>query len=177
MTDAKWYIVHAYSGFEKKVAESIKDQAERKGLSALFEEVLVPTQEVVEVKRGKKISAEHKFFPGYVLVKMHLNDETYHLVKQTAKVSDFLGAGGRPVPISEAEAERILKQVESGVDTTRPAVTFVSGEQVTVTDGPFSSFAGVVEEVDEAKGRLKVSVSIFGRATPVELEYSQVEKQ
>jgi transcription termination/antitermination protein NusG len=177
MTDAKWYIIHAYSGFEKKVAESIKDQAERKGLSALFEEVLVPTQEVVEVKRGKKISAEHKFFPGYVLVKMHLNDETYHLVKQTAKVSDFLGAGGRPVPISEAEAERILKQVESGVDTTRPAVTFVSGEQVTVTDGPFSSFAGVVEEVDEAKGRLKVSVSIFGRATPVELEYSQVEKQ
>ncbi len=177
MTDAKWYIIHAYSGFEKKVAESIKDQAERKGLSALFDEVLVPTQEVVEVKRGKKISAEHKFFPGYVLVKMHLNDETYHLVKQTAKVSDFLGAGGRPVPISEAEAERILKQVESGVDTTRPAVTFVSGEQVTVTDGPFSSFAGVVEEVDEAKGRLKVSVSIFGRATPVELEYSQVEKQ
>ncbi|NBB69529.1 MAG: transcription termination/antitermination protein NusG [Alphaproteobacteria bacterium] len=177
MTEAKWYIIHAYSGFEKKVAESIKDQAERKGLSSLFEEVLVPTQEVVEVKRGKKISAEHKFFPGYVLVKMHLNDESYHLVKQTAKVSDFLGAGGRPVPISEAEAERILKQVESGVDTTRPAVTFVSGEQVTVTDGPFSSFAGVVEEVDEAKGRLKVSVSIFGRATPVELEYSQVEKQ
>jgi len=177
MTEAKWYIIHAYSGFEKKVAESIKEQAERKGLSSLFEEVLVPTQEVVEVKRGKKVSAEHKFFPGYVLVKMHLNDETFHLVKQTAKVSDFLGAGGRPVPISEAEAERILKQVESGVDTTRPAVTFVSGEQVTVTDGPFSSFAGVVEEVDEAKGRLKVSVSIFGRATPVELEYSQVEKQ
>jgi transcriptional antiterminator NusG len=177
MTEAKWYIIHAYSGFEKKVAESIKEQAERKGLTSLFEEVLVPTQEVVEVKRGKKISAEHKFFPGYVLVKMHLNDETYHLVKQTAKVSDFLGAGGKPVPISEAEAERILKQVESGVDTTRPAVTFVSGEQVTVTDGPFSSFSGVVEEVDEAKGRLKVSVSIFGRATPVELEYSQVEKQ
>ncbi len=177
MSDAKWYIIHAYSGFEKKVAESIKEQAERKGLSSLFEEVLVPTQEVVEVKRGKKVSAEHKFFPGYVLVKMVLNDETFHLVKQTAKVSDFLGAGGKPVPISEAEAERILKQVESGVDTARPAVTFVTGEQVTVTDGPFSSFSGVVEEVDEAKGRLKVSVSIFGRATPVELEYSQVEKQ
>jgi transcriptional antiterminator NusG len=177
MSDAKWYIIHAYSGFEKKVAESIKEQAERKGLSALFEEVLVPTQEVVEVKRGKRVAAEHKFFPGYVLVKMILNDETFHLVKQTAKVSDFLGAGGKPVPISEAEAERILKQVESGVDTSRPAVTFVTGEQVTVTDGPFSSFAGVVEEVDEGKGRLKVSVSIFGRATPVELEYSQVEKQ
>lgn len=177
MSEAKWYIIHAYSGFEKKVAESIKEQAERKGLSALFEEVLVPTQEVVEVKRGKRVAAEHKFFPGYVLVKMILNDETFHLVKQTAKVSDFLGAGGKPVPISEAEAERILKQVESGVDTSRPAVTFVTGEQVTVTDGPFSSFAGVVEEVDEGKGRLKVSVSIFGRATPVELEYSQVEKQ
>jgi len=177
MTDSRWYIVHAYSGFEKKVAQLIKEQAERKGLSGLFDEVLVPTQEVVEVKRGKKVSAEHKFFPGYVLVKMQLNDETFHLVKQTAKVSDFLGAGGKPVPISDAEAERILRQVQDGVETTRPSVTFVSGEQVTVTDGPFSSFAGVVEEVDEAKGRLKVSVSIFGRATPVELEYSQVEKQ
>ena len=177
MSEAKWYIVHAYSGFEKKVAQSIREQAERKGLQSLFEEVLVPTQEVVEVKRGKKVSAEQKFFPGYVLVKMHLNDETFHLVKQTAKVADFLGAGGKPVPISETEAERILHQVQEGVEAPRPSVTFVTGEQVTVTDGPFSSFAGVVEEVDDAKGRLKVSVSIFGRATPVELEYSQVEKQ
>lgn len=177
MTDAKWYIVHAYSGFEKKVAQSIREQAERKGLMGLFEEVLVPTQEVVEVRRGKKVSAEQKFFPGYVLVKMHMNDETYHLVKQTAKVSDFLGAGGRPVAITEDEAARILQQVEAGVEAPRPSITFVTGEQVTVTDGPFSSFSGVVEEVDDAKGRLKVSVSIFGRATPVELEYSQVEKQ
>jgi transcriptional antiterminator NusG len=177
MSDAKWYIVQAYSGFEKKVAQSIKEQAERKGLMGLFEEVLVPTQEVVEVRRGKRVSAEHKFFPGYVLVKMHLNDETYHLVKQTAKVADFLGAGGKPTPISEAEATHILHQVQEGVEQPRPSITFVIGEQVTVTDGPFSSFAGVVEDVDEAKGRLKVSVSIFGRAPPVELEYSQVEKQ
>ena len=177
MAEAKWYIVQAYSGFEKKVAQSIREQAERKGLMGLFEEVLVPTQEVVEVRRGKRVSAEHKFFPGYVLVKMHLNDETYHLVKQTAKVADFLGAGGKPVPITEAEATHILHQVQEGVEAPRPSITFVIGEQVTVTDGPFSSFAGVVEEVDEGKGRLKVSVSIFGRATPVELEYSQVEKQ
>ncbi|MEO1091993.1 MAG: transcription termination/antitermination protein NusG [Pseudomonadota bacterium] len=177
MTDAKWYIVHAYSGFEKKVAQSIREQADRQGLTGLFEEILVPTQEVIEVRRGKKVSAEQKFFPGYVLVKMQLNDETYHLVKQTAKVADFLGASGRPQPISSAEAERILHQVQEGVDQPRPSITFVTGEQVTVTDGPFSSFSGVVEEVDEAKGRLKVSVSIFGRATPVELEYSQVEKQ
>ncbi|TVQ40212.1 MAG: transcription termination/antitermination protein NusG [Geminicoccaceae bacterium] len=177
MSEAKWYIVQAYSGFEKKVMQSIREQAERKGLSGLFEEVLVPTQEVVEVRRGKRVSAEHKFFPGYVLVKMHLNDETYHLVKQTAKVADFLGAGGKPTSISEAEATHILHQVQEGVEAPKPSITFVIGEQVTVTDGPFSSFAGVVEEVDEAKGRLKVSVSIFGRATPVELEYSQVEKQ
>lgn len=177
MSDAKWYIVQAYSGFEKKVAQAIREQADRQGLGGLFEEVLVPTQEIVELRRGKRVTAEHKFFPGYVLVKMQLNDETYHLVKQTAKVADFLGAGGKPAAISEGEATRILHQVQEGVEAPRPSITFVTGEQVTVIDGPFSSFSGVVEEVDEAKGRLKVSVSIFGRATPVELEYSQVEKQ
>ena len=172
----RWYIIHVYSGFEKKVATSIKEQAQQTGLSDLFEEVLVPMEEVVEVKRGKKVSAERKFFPGYVLVKMELNDETWHLVRNTAKVTGFLGSGGKPVPVPDAEAERIMRQMQEGIEHPRPVVSFLSGDQVRVVDGPFSSFNGVVEEVDEGKGRLKVSVSIFGRATPVELEYSQVEK-
>jgi len=173
---ARWYIIHVYSGFEKKVATTIKEQAAKQGMEHLFEDVLVPMEEVLEVKRGKKVNAERKFFPGYVLVKMELNDETWHLVRNTAKVTGFLGPGGKPAPIPDGEAERILRQMQEGIEHPRPLVSFLPGDQVRVSDGPFSSFNGVVEEVDEGKGRLKVSVSIFGRATPVELEYSQVEK-
>jgi transcriptional antiterminator NusG len=171
-----WYVVHVYSGFEKKIAQQIKEQAAQKGLGEQFEEVLVPSENVMEVKRGRKINSEHKFFPGYVLVKMDLTDDAWHLVKNTPKVTGFLGSKTRPTPISEAEAERILKQSQEGVDRPRPAVLYEIGEQVRVADGPFTSFNGTVEEVDEEKGRVKVSVSIFGRSTPVELEYSQVEK-
>jgi transcriptional antiterminator NusG len=173
---ARWYIIHVYSGFEKKVMTSIREQAQQQGLQDLFEEIIVPMEEVVEVKRGKKVNAERKFFPGYVLVKMELNDETWHLVRNTAKVTGFLGASGKPAPIPDGEAERVLHQMQEGIEHPRPLVTFIYGDQVRVTDGPFSSFNGTVEEVDESKGRLKVAVSIFGRATPVELEYSQVEK-
>jgi transcriptional antiterminator NusG len=172
----RWYVIHVYSGFEKKVALSIREQAEQKGLIDNFAEILVPTEEVVEVKRGAKVNSERKFFPGYVLIKMDLSDETWHLVKNTAKVTGFLGGRGRPSPISEAEASRIMRQVQEGIERPKPSVTFEIGEQVRVCDGPFASFNGFVEDVDEEKSRLKVAVSIFGRATPVELEYSQVEK-
>ena len=175
-TDKRWYIVHAYSNFEKKVSESIREQAKQRGLEDLFEQVLVPTEKVTEVRRGRKIDAERKFFPGYVLVKMKLTDEAFHLIKNTPKVTGFLGSKTTPSPISDAEADRILKQRQEGVDRPRPAVLYEVGEQVRVSDGPFTSFNGTVEEVDEEKGRVKVSVSIFGRSTPVELEYSQVEK-
>ncbi|WP_372426272.1 transcription termination/antitermination protein NusG [Salinarimonas chemoclinalis] len=173
----RWYIVHAYSNFENKVAQSLKDQAEQRGLQELFDEVLVPTEKVVEVRRGRKVDAERKFFPGYVLVKCEMTDEVYHLIKNTPKVTGFLGADkAKPMPIPDHEAERIKGQVAEGVERPKPTVTFEIGETVRVADGPFASFNGTVEEVDEGRSRVKVAVSIFGRATPVELEYAQVEK-
>ena len=173
----RWYVLHVYSGFEKKVASSIKEQAVQKGLDPLVEEVMVPVDSVVEVRKGnKKVSAERKFFPGYVLARMDLTDETWHLVKNTPKVTGFLGSASKPQPISEKEAARMIGVVEESVERPKSTVRFEIGEQVRVTDGPFASFNGSVEQVDEARERLHVAVSIFGRATPVELEYSQVEK-
>jgi len=178
MTAARWYIVHAHSGFEKKVAAAIKEQAVQKNLVDKIEDVVVPVEEVTEVRRGKKIQAERKFFPGYVMVKMQLTDATWHMVKNTAKVTGFLGGGGKgkPVPISEKEAESIFAQVREGIEHPKSSVSFEVGENVKITDGPFDTFTGVIEAVDEDKQRVKVSVSIFGRATPVDLDYSQVEK-
>ncbi|MGO4452071.1 transcription termination/antitermination protein NusG [Phyllobacterium sp. TAF24] len=173
---ARWYIVHAYSNFEKKVAESIEEKARQKGLSHLFERILVPTEKVVEVRRGRKVDAERKFFPGYVLVRADLTDDAYHLIKNTPKVTGFLGSDNKPVAISDKEAERILMQVQEGVERPKASISFEIGESVRVADGPFASFNGVVQEVDEERSRLKVEVSIFGRATPVDLEFGQVEK-
>lgn len=173
---ARWYVLHVYSGFENKVAEAIHEKARKKGLEDQIEEIMVPTEEVIEVRRGQRVQAERKFFPGYVLAKIDLDDQVWHLIKDTPKVTGFLGAGNKPSPISQREAEALMQQIQEGIERPRPSVIYDIGEEVKVTDGPFASFNGFVEEIDEEKARLKVSVSIFGRATPVELEYSQVEK-
>ena len=174
--DKRWYIVHAYSNFEKKVSESIREQAKQRNLVELFDEIMVPKEKVTEVRRGRKVDTERKFFPGYVLVKMEMTDQAFHLIKNTPKVTGFLGSGDKPMPISEKEAMAILQQVQEGVEHPKPSVSFEVGEKVRVADGAFQSFEGIVEEVDEERSRLKVEVSIFGRPTPVELEYGQVEK-
>ncbi len=173
---ARWYVLHVYSGFEAKVAEAIRDKAQKQGIEDRIEDIMVPTEEVVEIKRGQKVNSERKVFPGYVLAKMDMSDQIWHLVKDTPKVTGFLGGGNKPVPISEKEATRLMTQLKEGIEKPRAAITFEIGEKVKVMEGPFATFEGLVEEIDEAKGRVKVSVSIFGRATPVELEFGQVEK-
>jgi len=172
----RWYVLHVYSGFEAKVAEAIEEKARKLKLEDRVGEIMVPTEEVVEVKRGQRVNTERKFFPGYVLAKLDLSDQVWHMVKDTPKVTGFLGANNKPAPISQKEAEALIKKIQEGVDSPRPSVTFDIGEEVKVIDGPFASFNGLVEEIDEEKAKLKVSVSIFGRATPVELDYGQVEK-
>ena len=174
----RWYIIHAYSNFEKKVSESILERAALSGIEDLIEEIIVPTEEVVELRRGRKVTSEKRFFPGFVLIKMDLTDQAFHLVKDTPKVTGFLGSdhGTKPQPVSQAEIDRITSRVQEGIDNPKPSIIFEIGEQVRVSEGPFASFSGFVEEVDEEKTRLKVAVSIFGRPTPVELQYGQVEK-
>ena len=176
MDDCRWYVLHAYSGYEKKVADSISEQANKLGISDHIEEVSVPTQSIVEVKRGVRVNSERKIFPGYILIKMKLNEDTWHIIKNTPKLSGFLGTKGKPIPISNSEAKRISQQVVDGIEKTMPAIRYDVGEQVKVIDGPFASFNGEIESIDEDKSRLRVAVSIFGRSTPVDLEYSQVEK-
>ena len=172
----RWYIVQAYSNFERKVAEDIRQKVAQNKLQDLFEDVIVPTEKVVEMRRGRKVDAERKFFPGYVLVKMDMTNEAFHLIKNTPKVTGFLGSQNKPMPVSDKEVQRIVGAIEEGVERPKPTIRWDLGEKVRVTDGPFASFDGVVESVDEERARLRVSVSIFGRATPVDLEYSQVEK-
>ena len=171
-----WYIVQAYSGFESKVVDSIKDELKKHKLSDKLEDILVPTHQVTEVKKGKRTKKEKKFFPGYVLVKIELTKQIFHLIKNLQKVSGFLGSVDKPTPISDSEIKRILGQVSESAINQKSGISFEIGEKVKVCDGPFSSFNGLVEEIDEEKSRLKVSVSIFGRATPVDLEFNQVEK-
>ncbi len=172
----RWYILHVYSGFEAKVSESILERAEKQNIRDKFDQILVPSEEVVEMKKGEKVSTERRFYPGYILIRMEMTDEAWHLVKDTPKVSDFLGSGSRPTPVPNKEAERVLERMKEGAEKPKMSIAFEVGEQVRVSDGPFASFNGVVEEIDEERARLKVSVTIFGRATPVELEFSQVEK-
>lgn len=173
----RWYVVHAYSGYEKRVMAGLQEAIERHGVEDLFGDILVPTEEVVEIRDGKKRKSERKFYPGYVLVNMVMNDETWHLVKSTPRVLGFIGGtADKPAPITQREADEILQRVESGVDKPRPKTVFEPGEMVRVTDGPFADFNGVVEEVNYEKSRLQVAVLIFGRSTPVELEFGQVEK-
>lgn len=176
MSTHRWYVINVYSGFEKKVQESILEKAEKNSLSDKISEILVPSHEVTEVKKGKKVISEKKFYPGYVLIKMDMSDETWHMVRNIQRVSGFLGAKGKPLAISNAEASKLLEQLEAGVNNMADTIVFEIGEQVKVIEGPFASFTGVVEEVDTDKSRLKVTVSIFGRATPIDLEFSQVEK-
>ena len=173
----RWYVVHTYSGFEKQVSRSLKEHIRNTGMEAKFGDILVPTEEVVEMKSGQKRTSERKFFPGYVLVNMEMDDETWHLVKNVPKVSGFIGGSGtKPTPITEKEAMAIVQQMKEGVEKPRPKFSFMAGELVRVIDGPFQDFNGTVEDVNYEKNKLKVSVSIFGRQTPVELEFSQVEK-
>ena len=172
-----WYVVHAYSGFEKQVARSLKDHIKNAGMEDQFGDIMVPTEEIVEMKGGQKRTTQRKFFPGYVLVKMEMNDGTWHLVKGVPKVTGFIGgSGSKPAPITEKEAQAILQQVAEGVEKPKPKFSFAAGEQVRVIDGPFADFNGTVEDVNFEKNKLRVSVSIFGRMTPVELDFSQVEK-
>ena len=171
----RWYVLHVYSGFEKKVAESIKEQTEKKGWGNWVGEVLVPTETVVDVQKGKKVETERKFFPGYVLIQMEMNDDTWHMIKQTPKTTGFLG-GKKPVAMTQKEAEHVTQQMQEGVEKPRSRVVYETGEQVRVIDGPFASFTGVIDEVDTEKARMKVSVTIFGRPTSVDLDFAQVEK-
>lgn len=173
----RWYVVHAYSGYEKKVAAAIKERIELNNMQEFFGDILVPTEEVVEMRAGQKRKSERKFFPGYVLVQMELNDKAWHLVKETPRVMGFIGGkADKPAPITEKEAQTILQRVDDSIDKPKPKTLFEPGEMVRVTDGPFNDFNGVVEEVNYDKSRLRVAVLIFGRSTPVELEFSQVEK-
>ena len=172
----KWYIIHTHSGFEAKVIANIKEEIKKKNLSEYFQDFLVPTQKTLEIKKGKKVEGEKKFYPGNIIINMLMKDDAWHLVKKTSKISGFLGAANKPIALRDDEADRILSQIKEGVESVVSTISFEVGETVKVADGPFASFNGIVEEVDADRSRLKVAVSIFGRATPVELEYTQVEK-